>query len=275
MLEIFLEFINSIPINIWSVVLGSMIAFGGILISNWNQNKRLAAQLNHDSQLKTIERKAVMRREVYLSAVEELVKANNYLGSLPQQDLAKNNIGDGLQGFFASAAKLGLVAEDETAKALNKLVLAYNGLVLKLMINLKPISEQKNQIKILNKHYDEAQIEIQRILAEMTHQNESSISDERVFSVLTSSFEFHQKRSKELSDDIDKCWGKANEFTKKFVLLLLDELKEITALQAPVIVGIRKELDIDTDLESYKDMIDRSVEQNREELDSFLASIDN
>lgn len=269
------ELINSIPINIWSVALGSMIAFIGILISNWNHNKRLTIQLNHDSELKTIERKAVMRREVYLNAVEELVRANSYLGSLPQQDLSKNNISESLQGFFASAAKLSLVAEEETVKALNKLVLSYNALVFKLMINIKPISKQKNQIKILNKHYDETQIEIKRILAEMNRQNESGVSNEHVFNVLDSSFKFHQKRAEELSEEINMCWEKVNEHTKKFVLLLMDELKEITALQAPVIVGIRKELDIDTNLESYKDMINSSAEKIREQLDNALASLDN
>ena len=79
-----LEVLNSIPINIWSVAVGSavgsIIAFGGVLISNRSHTKRLRIQLEHDSELKAIERKAAMRREVYLNAVEELVRANVYLG---------------------------------------------------------------------------------------------------------------------------------------------------------------------------------------------------
>jgi len=269
-----LELLNSIPINIWSVVLGSIIAFGGVLISNRSQSKRLTIQLNHDSKLKAIERKAVMRREVHLNAAEELVRANSYLGSLSQIDLTKTNIGDGLQGFFASAAKLGLVAEEETGKALNELIITYSGLLFKLMVNVMPISEQKNEINILNEHYDDAQIEIKRILAEMSRQNESGVPDERVFNMLDSSFKFQQKRAKELAEERDECWEKVNEYTKKFVLLLMDEMKEITVLQVPVMVGIRKELDLDTNLESYKDMINSSAERVREQLDNCLASLD-
>ena len=269
-----LELLKSIPINIWSVVLGSIIAFGGILISNWSHTKRLKIQLKHDSEFKAIERKAVMRREVYLNAAEELVRANSYLGSLSQIDLTKTNIGDGLQSFFASSAKLGLVAEEETGKALNKLAIAYSGLLFKLMINVIPISEQKTQINIINGHYDEAQTEVKRILAEMKRQNESGAPDERAFNMLNSSFQFQQKRSKELADERNECWKKANEYTKKFALLLMDEMKVIAVLQAPVMIGIRKELDIDTNIENYKELINSSTEQVREQLDNFLASLD-
>lgn len=268
------ELFCSIPINIWSVVLGSIIALGGVLISNWSHSSRLKVQLKHDAELKAIERKAAMRRDVYLNAAEELVRANSYLGSLPQIDFTKTNIGDGLQNFFSSSAKLGLVAEEETGKALSELVLAYSGLLFKLLINVVPISEQRNKINIINGHYEEGQTEIKRILAEMNRQNESGAPDEHVFNMLNSSFQFQQKRAKELSDERNACWEKVNEYTKKFALLLMDEMKAITVLQAPVMVGIRKELDIDTNIESYKALINSSAERVRDQLDSFLTSLD-
>lgn len=92
--------------------------------------------------------------------------------------------------------------------------------------------------------------------------------------MLNSSFQFQQKRAKELSDERNACWEKVNEYTKKFALLLMDEMKAITVLQAPVMVGIRKELDIDTNIESYKALINSSAERVRDQLDSFLTSLD-
>ena len=166
------------------------------------------------------------------------------------------------------------MAEEETGKALNKLAIAYSGLLFKLMINVIPISEQKTQINIINGHYDEAQTEVKRILAEMKRQNESGAPDERAFNMLNSSFQFQQKRSKELADERNECWKKANEYTKKFALLLMDEMKVIAVLQAPVMIGIRKELDVDTNIENYKELINSRTEQVREQLDNFLASLD-
>lgn len=269
-----LEALKSIPINIWSVALGFIFALVPVLISNRSHTKRLKIQLEHDSELRAIERKAAMRREVYLNAVEELARANIYLGSLPQLDITKTNIGGGLQNFFVSSAKLGLVAEEETGKALNELVIAYSNVLFKSMINVMPINEQKNQINLINEHYDETQVEIKRLLAEMRRQNESVAPNEHVFNTLNTSFQSQQKIAKDLTDERSECWNKVTEYTKKFTMQLMDEMKVIADLQVPVMVGIRKELDIDTNLESYKELINSNRERVMEQLDNFLASLD-
>ena len=168
-----IESLKGIPLTIWSVALGSLIAFLGVLISNRNNRKKLEIQLKHDAEIKTIERKASMRREVYLNTAEELVKANNYLGSLAQLDLTKTNIAEGLQGFFTSATKLGLVAEQETGNASNDLVLAYSALFFRLLVKVSPINNLRTDIDIINYHYEESQMEINRISAAMKSQNES------------------------------------------------------------------------------------------------------
>ena len=51
-----IDFLRSIPTAIWSVALGSLITFLGVLISNSNNRKRLEIQLNHDAELKKIEK---------------------------------------------------------------------------------------------------------------------------------------------------------------------------------------------------------------------------
>jgi len=272
---ILLDLFPSIPTTIWSVALGSIIAFGGVLLSNRSNTKRLELQLEHDLKIKSIERKAAMRSEVYLNAAEEIVRANSYLGSLAQLDLTTTNIGDGLKGFFASAAKLGLVAEDNTGKELNELVVAYTCLFLKLLVKISPITKQTSHINIINEHYNDTQIEIKRIITEMTRLSESGEPNDKIFGELKLSLKFQQKRAKELSDERSDCWNKVNEHNKIFTLFLMDELKLITVLQIPVMVGIRKELGIDTDVENYKEIVNSTTERVKSQLDEFLASMSN
>ncbi|PCJ32607.1 MAG: hypothetical protein COA90_02235 [Gammaproteobacteria bacterium] len=268
------ESLNSIPIAIWSVALGSLITLLGVLISNINNRKQLEIQLKHDAEIRTIERKAAMRREVYLSAAEELVKANNYIGSLSQIDLVKTNIAEGLQGFFTSATKLELIAEQETGKASNDLVLAYSGLLFRLLAKVSPINDLRTDIDIINYHYDESQIEIKRVLAAMNAQNESGAPNEAVFSALNKSFEFQSKRSKELTDERDECWERVNELTSKFTVEVAEEMKSMALLQIPVMVGIRKELDIETNLKSYRQQVVNSTEILSKQLDEFISVIE-
>src|SRR5262245_49382082 len=108
-------FLSSIPDVVWSGVIASILTLSGVLVSNWSNTKRLLVQLKHDADENQKERVAGLRREVYLTAAEELTKASTYLGSLPQADLAKVNAAEGLQGFFVAATKLQLVAEPTTA----------------------------------------------------------------------------------------------------------------------------------------------------------------
>jgi hypothetical protein len=140
------------------------------------------------------------------------------------------------------------------------------------MIDVMPISEQRNQINIINEHYNDTQAEIKRILAKMSRQNESGSPDVRIFKALDSSFKFQQKRAKELTNERNGCWKKINEDTKKFVLKLMEEIQAITILQAPVMVSIRKELDIDTNIESYRELIDSSTARVKKQLDNLLDS---
>ena len=51
-------------------------------------------------------------------------------------------------------------------------------------------------------------------------------------------------------------------------------MKIIAELQVPVMVGVRKELEIDTNIESYEELINSNAERVKEQLDSFLASLD-
>lgn len=106
-----ISFLQSIPDVIWSGLIASVLTLSGVLISNSSNTSRLKLQLQHDAGQKTTERIAALRRDVYLQAAEELTKANTYLGSLSQIDLAKTNASEGMQGFFGAAAKLQLVAE--------------------------------------------------------------------------------------------------------------------------------------------------------------------
>lgn len=268
-----IDFFKDVPAVIYSVTLGSLIAFLGVLISNRENRMRLAIQLKHDENIKAIERKASMRREVYLKVAEELVKTNNYLGSLTQMDLAKTNIAEGLQGFFVSAAKMSLVAEQETGKALNDLMVAYSALFFRLLEKVSPINDSRSDIGIINHHYEESQTEIKRILSAMTNQNESGAPNEAVFQALNASFEFHQNRSRELNDERDECWETVNELTSNFAVDVVEEIKEISLLQIPVFVGIRKELDLDTDIDSYKAQVLSSTEKLRKQIDDFILGM--
>ena len=268
------EFLLNIPKVMFSVALGSLISFVGVMISNKSNNDRLKVQLLHDEKEKELERKASLRKEVYLSTVEELTKANAYLGGLPQADIMNTNISIGIQGFLQSAAKLELVAEDDTGEALNNLVKSYMKLFMNLIARVLPIQTLYSDIEFNDTLHEEAQVEIKRVLAEMVRLRESGEPDDKVFSALQVSFEYAQTEAKGLTKETAIYRNDVVHHIKGFNSLLMDELAEIQLLQVPVLVCIRKELGIATDAEKYQKRVVQNAKEAKEMIETLYKEID-
>ena len=222
-----IEFIKSVPDVIWSGVIASILTLSGVLISNRSNTNRLKIQLQHDANEKAKERTAALRHEVYLRTVEELVKANSHLVSLPTLDLSKTNFGDGLQGFFSSAARLQLVAEPRTSLLVNQLVVEYGELVFQLMAHLMPASRAKADIQIADDLYTKAQAQVTRVLSEMAKLYESGRPDPLAFASLDTSVKFHQEQTKKYGNDRSEAWVSFNVHNVAFQRFLLSRLREL------------------------------------------------
>ncbi|MFZ3220223.1 MAG: hypothetical protein WA174_09315 [Rhodoferax sp.] len=247
-MTIFIAFLQSIPDVIWSGVIASILTLSGVLISNRSNTNRLKLQFQHDADEKAKERTAILRREVYLRTAEELVKVNSHLASLPQLDLAKINLSDGLQGFFSASARLQLIAEPKTALLVSQLSSEYGELVFKLMSHLIPMGQSKTDIQIADDLCTKAEGEVTRVLSEMVKVNESGKPDPQVFSALDSSFKFQQSLAKKYADERSAAWADFNHRHHAFQRYLLAQLKDIGSKQIPVMIEIRRDLGLTGDL---------------------------
>ena len=108
--------IQTIPQTVWTALMGSGFTLLGVIFANRHSRRQLKTQLAADAEEKAKQRRAELRKAVYLEGAEELVKANTVIGALPQTDLSKVNAGLELKGFFASMIKLQLVGDPKTAR---------------------------------------------------------------------------------------------------------------------------------------------------------------
>ena len=272
-MEFLLSFLSSIPAVVWSGLIASFLTLSGVLISNRSNTNRLLLQLQHDATEKTKERTAALRREVYLRTAEELTKANAHLGSLAQTDLAKANAAEGLQGFFAAAAKLQLVAEPKTALLVNDLVSAYGELLLQLLAKLLPLQRVRSDISIHEKLYESAHAEVTRILSEMAKFNERAQSDDAVMSALQSAFDFHQARAKEQTEMLSVLGAKSTHLTIEFGRSLLTDMRGLGARQIPVLIEIRRDLGLTGELVAYEAQMRSQWERMSIQVDRTLNAL--
>lgn len=268
-----LHLLRSVPDVVWSGVIASLLTLAGVLASNRGNNKRLLVQLQHDAAEKSKERTAVLRREVYLRAVEELTKANAHLASLPQIDPTSTNLADGLQGFFTASAKLQLVTEPKTALLVNQLVASYGQLLFRLMARVAPLHRVKIDIKIADDHYKKAQAEATRVLGEMSKFNESAQANDAVFSALQRSFDGHQAIAKSRSEELSAAWQKFHHLNLEFSRQLVLEMQTLGDQQIPVLVEIRRDLGLTTELGAFREQMQANWKRMSSELDVLLQAL--
>lgn len=266
-------FLQSIPDVIWSGLIASVLTLSGVLISNWSNTSRLRLQLRHDSDQKATERTSALRRDVYLLAAEELTKANSYLGSLAQIDLTKTNAAEGMQGFFGAAAKLQLVAEPRTALLVNQLVADYAELLLKLMASLLPLQSLRSDIAICNALYEQAHLEVKRILAEMSKFNESAQTNGAIFAALQRAFDFQQSQSQLYASERSEHWENFNKLNVEFCRSLIPEIQRLGELQIPVLIEIRRDLGLTGNLDTFRVQMQANAERMKNQLENLLKVI--
>jgi len=263
-------------INIILPIIGTLIGtiIGGI-ISYIASRKTLKKQLSHDSIEKDKERKLITKKEIYLQAVDNLSKANSYLGSIININLQNTNLYDGFKDFFMSVSKISLISTEKTIKTITELSTKYQTLILRLMPKLFSLNKIKINIDIQNNFYNESQKEIKRVLMLMRENSESvNISSER-FNHLNETFKFEQEQS-------DTYNEKRKDFNKQylqgqiiFIKELIEEMKGISPLINSTFYNLRQELEIDTDIKDLNPIFEAQEKTINSELEKFIDYLSN
>ncbi len=261
------------PDVIWSGVIAATLALAGVILTVWINSKNIRCQLEHDAEERERERKASLRREVFLAAVEEFANAQSYLSALPQTDLTDPVQASGTKGFFAASAKLQVVCEPETALLVGELVGAFTSLLLRMLGEVASLHGVRGDIDIRTYHYNRFQTEIDRVLAAMTANNESGKPDSDKMSVLQRAFEFNQGQAKKVSDERNALFDKRNALQIAYSRALLKENREILPLHMKVMEAIRKELNLQTDSGRAHQQMEAQMKQFADQMDGLFLQL--
>lgn len=269
----FQAFLMNIPDLIWSGVIASTLTLGGVLLANRSSTTRLRIQLEHESLEKAKQRRAELRRDVYLFAAEEFVKANTYLASLPNADISKPDANTPIQGFFAAAAKLQMVADTKTALHTSQLVGTYGQLLFKVIQLARPVREAKFAAQVSKQYYDEAQTEIKRILAAMAALNDSGKPDQERFSRLGGAFDFQRGQADKHAADERGALNRATSLHMEFLKEILPSIKEIGMRTMTLMIEIRREFEIESDGVTMENELRAQWQRMDESVSSLLRSV--
>lgn len=269
-----LHYIALIPNVVWAAVLASALTFFGVMLSNRSNTSRLLKTLAHESAEKDKDRIHSLRKDVYLRAAEAMAEVGNYLGKIPQLDPTKENIADGLSGFFVASIKLQLVSESGTAKLANELAARYSEILFALLAKASPIHTLQAAIQIASEFYDQKQAEVARVLVEMTQLNESGCADSLRFEALKRSFEHSHQAVTQLGEDRIKSFEERNLAMREYTIALLKEMRSVGPLQMRLTTAIRSELALATEVSDYGAEAQANFERIDRSMRELLATLE-
>lgn len=264
---------QSIPEVVWAALLGSFLTLVGVVLTNRHHRSVQLTQLEHESREKDRQRKFESRATVYLDAASEIAGAQRVLGNLANLDFERENPSDLLAGFFSAANQAVLIARDDTAVQVNEFLDAFFVSFFYLLPRLSPLHDAKMDRDIEDDIYHACQSEVNRILATMTHINETHNRDAIDWEALNRNFEFNQARMEEAAERRNRAWEKVNQLNIEFMDEVIGQSKELSRVMLHALVALRSDLDISTDIDRYEKQLEIRIERMDQAIEKFKASI--
>lgn len=268
-----LTLIEKIPASFWGVVVGSLLALGGVVVSNRANDRRLRQQLAHDREIRNRERELSLRKDIYLAAAEAISTGINSLGSFANLDIPNDKLTAAYIDKSPSIAKVHVIALKDTAKAIAKLVGELGAAYLRLFAARLPLLAEKQRIAVLKDSMDAFGRERDRMLELMKQYNLSGEKDPRKWDILEKNFNFEQQR---INAAIKEHDGLSSAMYLKQIDLMTECINETTKLSrliVPVLVAVRAELDIPLDEESYVAVMEESILHQKSAVAEFIKQV--
>lgn len=248
----FVTFIASVPDVIWSGVIASVLTLSGILIANGSNTKRLRLQLKHDVEQKDKERLAALRKEVYLQAPKEAVKAMAYLGKLPSRDLAAIGDDEGIAGYAAVSAQIALISELPTVEAVSRLGNTFATALIDAMHGLDGVQDARTDNRIRQQRLDVVTAEIQRIQGEQQQMSESGNPNPARTRSLDYWLQTRMQEADSLRDELDQLRAKEQRLLFEYHKAAFERMPTMTEENIKVMRAVRKEIGLSHDLDDYE-----------------------
>jgi hypothetical protein len=138
--------------NVVSGVVGSVITLGGVLLSNWHGRGLKREELKHDATQRNHEREMMLRREVFLPAVEAALTMQASIGTLVNIEIPAVVASEKYQAGHATFIKVAAIGTQETVLACQALNGALGNSLLQLSARRAGLQHLQNQLADLDRN---------------------------------------------------------------------------------------------------------------------------
>jgi hypothetical protein len=264
---------DEIPATFWAVVAGSLFTLTGVYLTNRGSDHRLRLQLQKDRELKDREREMTFRKDTYAAATEAISASMSALSKFSDLGVSLKDVSATYLEKSAALAKVNLVANENTVRALANFGNEFAGAFFHLTKQRMALSVLQEQIAakaaslIGFEKTRDAMIELMR------HHNIDGVQDSRRFEVIQKNYEFEANRiavaQQEIQQMTAELYAKQIPFAKECFV----ESTRVSQLIIPMLVAARRELEIPISEEAYAEIFHQTYSKQEGQFDEFIKNV--
>lgn len=236
----------------------------------------LIEETKSENQLKisAIEREKILKKEIYMEAVEAIVRAQSVIGSIANMNLTEDQIANEFSSESGKIAKVQLVGEEETVRAITNFMGELGTLFLELVLERASLTMRKIDIAIATNVRDRYQSEVERYIAVMKSMNLQGSVDSAAWGVVNESLEFEVAQRDKHNEELNRLWSAQTK--EQFILSrkCSDRFFEIAHMLPKLIISIRQEIDLPIDPDAYVEIYHGSLRKGVEVMTRFYGSLE-
>lgn len=268
-----IDWLARVPTTFWAVVAGSFFSLGGVWLSNRNSRKNLQTQLDHDRQVRTVDREMAIRRDIYLAAAEALSAGFIAVERFGDIKLEPDEIVAPFIEKAPAIAKINIVGSIETLKGISAVTSALNAAYMHLHGERIPAQAIKSRYGVVSRQLETLLLNQTRSVEMMKEENFKGRPDGVRWNAIQANFAFESAEIKtQLAEQIELERAMGAE-QLRLTELAMEQMKTLNTVLAPLVCSVRVELGLPIDEPILRAMFLDAVEDRREGLTALIARV--
>jgi hypothetical protein len=272
-LHFFAQLLSQIPATFWGVVAGSLFTLIGVYFTNRASEQRLKLQLQKDRELKDREREMTFRKDTYVAAAEAISASMNALSKFSDLGFSLKEISATYLEKSAALAKVNLIANEDSIRALANFGTEFAGAFLRLTQQRMVLNALQEQIAAKAASLSGFEKTRDAMIELMRHHNIEGIQDPRRFEAIQKNYEFEVDRIATASQELQRIIAELSAKQIPFARECFVESGRVNQLITPMMVAARKELEIPISEEQYAKILHQTYSRHEEQLDEFIKNV--
>ncbi|MGF1775879.1 chromosome partitioning protein ParA [Vibrio nomapromontoriensis] len=229
---------------------------------------------NNQIKIAAIEREKALKKEVYMEAVEAITHSQNMISGFANLNVSEEQLSSSFSGNAGKIAKVQLVGEKETVRAVSLFMGEIGTAVLYLMLERNPLMLRKQHIQRLEGTRDKHQIEIDRYLSIINKLKLDSSTEQGIWQHVNQSLSFECTRRDELNDEIQSLLTIQSKEHLAFTRKCMDTYFTVSKLLPQTVLSVRRELELDIDESDYVEIFNSNLVKGKQVFEAFLSEIE-